>query len=214
MLFLKDFCPSLQNEWRQKKWMHFIIFNISDNRWSLIIWWCTINEIRHKNIILRVTDPLPWNSIDAKIYIRKFNMCSTLTYFVNNKLYTCCEYWQVGWQNKSCIMYVIYYYVLHLIKIPWTRFLTILFIFHKLIFILTKSYQENCQERGLNSWPSAIKAIVLSTPPWVTHWAKPKIMSSAYKCRSNLPIQVVGMARIGNTQDMPTNINATKHQNV
>ena len=47
-----------------------------------------------------------------------------------------------------------------------------------------------------------------------THWANPKIMSSAYKCRSNLPKQVVGMARIGNTHDMTIIFNATKHQNV
>ena len=99
-------------------------------------------------------------------------------------------------------------------KYSSTKILTILFIFRKMIFILIKSYQDNCQGMGSNSWPSAIKAIVLSTPPWGTHWAKPKIMSSAYKCRSNLPKQVVGMARIGNAHDMPIIFNATKHQNV
>ena len=46
-------------------------------------------------------------------------------------------------------------------------------------FILINSYQDNCQRRGSNSWPSDMKAIVLSTPPWGTH-KKSHYLGSSY----------------------------------
>ena len=40
------------------------------------------------------------------------------------------------------------------------------------MFGLINSYQDNCRRRGLNSRPSDMKAIVLSTPPRGTHSIK------------------------------------------